>query len=484
MGERPGVAIIGAGFSGVGMAIRLKQAGYKNVTVFDKAPKVGGAWYWNTYPGCACDVPVHLYSYSFAPRGEWSHVYPGSSEIQAYIEQVVDDFGLRPWLQLSTEVTAARWDAAARVWRLTLADGREHEAKIVIAGLGQLDIPKYPDIPGRESFSGPAFHSARWRWDVPLEGKRVAVVGAAASAVQLIPEIAPKVAHLDVYQRTPNYIVPRNDRAFAEWEKRLYAANPWALQMSRQSIYWRSDTLFWGVFKGSPWRAKLFEDAAQKHLEEQVKDPALRAKLTPDYKIGCKRILIADSYYPALQRENVELITDPIARIEPEGVLTADQRLRPVDVIVYATGFDASHFGWSVDIEGPQGRLKDAWRTGPEAYLGVATQGFPNFFMLYGPNTNLGHTSILVMVEQQIAYILDLLAKMASRGAAVAEVRPEAQARYNAVLQAELQTSPWASDCGSWYKTETGKITNNWPHSTQDYARAMKRVELGHWSLQ
>lgn len=483
MVDRPSVAIIGAGFSGIGMAVRLKQAGFSGVTVFDKAPKVGGTWYWNTYPGCACDVPVHLYSYSFAPRGAWSHVYPAAGEIQAYIEQVVDDFGVRPWLRLNTEVTAARWDPDARLWRLTLADGASHEAQILIAGLGQLDIPKYPDIPGRDRFAGAAFHSARWDWDVPLDGRRVAVIGAAASAVQLIPEIAPKVGRLDVYQRTPNYIVPRNDRAFADWEKRFYASNPWALQMSRQSIYWRSDTLFWGVFKGSPWRAKLFEDAAKEHLEEQVKDPILRAKLTPDYKIGCKRILIADTYYPALQRDNVELITDPIVRLEPEGVVTADQRLRPVDVIVYATGFEASHFRWSVAIEGPKGRLQDAWKKGPEAYLGVATEGFPNFFMLYGPNTNLGHTSILFMVERQIDYILDLMAAMAARNAAVAEVRPEAQARYNAVLQADLKASPWASDCGSWYKTETGKITNNWPHSTQDYARAMKRVELGHWAL-
>ena len=483
MGGQPSFAIIGAGFSGVGMAVRLKQAGFTAVTVFDKAPKVGGTWYWNTYPGCACDVPVHLYSYSFAPRGEWSHVYPASPEIQAYIEQVVDDFGVRPWLRLNTEVTQARWDAGAKLWRLQTADGGVHEAQFLIAGLGQLDIPKYPEIPGREAFAGPAFHSARWDWDVPLDGKRVAVIGAAASAVQLIPEIAPQVGHLDVYQRTPNYIVPRNDRAFADWEKRLYSANPLALEMSRQSIYWRSDTLFWGVFKGSAWRAKLFEDAARKHLEAQVADPELRAKLTPDYKIGCKRILIADTYYPALQRPNVELITDPIARIEPEGVVTRDQRLRPADVVIYATGFDASHFGWSVGIEGPKGRLSEAWRSGPEAYLGVATEGFPNFFMLYGPNTNLGHTSILFMVERQIGYILDLISAMGARGAGVVAVRPEAQARYNAVLQAELKMSPWASDCGSWYKTETGKITNNWPHSTQDYARALKRVELGHWAL-
>jgi cation diffusion facilitator CzcD-associated flavoprotein CzcO len=484
MGERPGVAIIGAGFSGVGMAIRLKQAGYKNVTVFDKAPKVGGAWYWNTYPGCACDVPAHLYSYSFAPWGEWSHVYPGAAEIQAYIERVVDAFGVRPWLRLGVEVHAARWDEAARLWRLVLADGSIHEAQILIAGLGQLDIPKYPDIEGRETFSGAAFHSARWDWTVPLEGKRVAVIGAAASAVQLIPEIAPKVAHLDVYQRTPNYIVPRNDRAFAAWEKRYYASNVWALQMSRQAIYWRSDTLFWGVFKGSGWRVRLFEDAARKHLEDQVKDPVLREKLTPSYAIGCKRVLITDAYYPALQRDNVALVADPIARIDPDGVRTTDQRLRPADVIVYATGFDASRFHWRVEIEGSAGRLNDVWRGGAEAYLGLATKGFPNFFMLYGPNTNLGHTSILVMVEEQISYILRLLAMMDARGASVAEVSPNAQARYNAVLQADLKASPWASDCGSWYKTEEGKIANNWPHSTQDYARVMRRIEPASWALQ
>jgi len=479
--KKPSVAIIGAGFSGIGMAIRLKQAGYDSIQIFDKADKVGGTWAWNTYPGCACDVPVHLYSYSFAPSGTWSHIYPSAPEIQAYIEKVVDDFGVRGLIRLRTEVTAATWDETAKLWRLSLADGTTHEANILVSALGQLDIPQFPQIEGRESFAGASFHSARWDRAVDLKGKRVAVIGAAASAVQFIPEIAPDVGHLDVYQRTPNYIVPRKDRAFTDSERRFYANNPWALWLSRQFIYWRSDTLFWGVFKGSAWRAKLFEEAARKQREEQITDAALRAKLTPDFTIGCKRILIADSFYPALQRSNVDLVTDKIAKITPKGVVTTDGTERPADVIIYATGFASSHFAWSLNVVGPRGALKDAWGNGPEAYRGVATEGFPNFFMLYGPNTNLGHTSILFMVERQIDYILKLLGAMQTQASKAVMVRGEAQARYNESLQEALKASPWASDCGSWYKTETGKITNNWPGSTQDYARAMKQVELRDW---
>jgi cation diffusion facilitator CzcD-associated flavoprotein CzcO len=483
MAEKPSIAIIGAGFSGIGMAVRLKQAGYDHITVFDKAPKVGGTWFWNTYPGCACDVPVHLYSFSFAPKGTWTHVYPRSPEIQAYIEQVTDDFGVRPHLRLNTEVKSAQWDEAAKNWRLTLGDGTTHTADFLVGALGQLDIPQYPAIKGRETFAGESFHSARWDWGVDLKDKRVAVIGAAASAVQFIPEIAPDVAELHIYQRTPNYIVPRNDRAYSDQETRFFDQNGWALSASRNLIYWRSDTLFWGVFKGSAWRAKLFEDAAKKHREEQIADPDLRAKLTPDYRIGCKRILIADTYYPALQRPNVHLITDKIKEITLTSVITEDHKDRPIDVIIYATGFDASHFAWSVDIEGPKGPLRQHWREGPEAYLGIATKDVPNFFMLYGPNTNLGHTSILFMVERQIEYILRLMAQMQAKGAREITVQPQAQDRYNRILQAELKQSPWASDCGSWYKTEAGKITNNWPHSTQDYATALKRVEWAHWEM-
>ncbi len=483
MGERPSVAIIGAGFSGIGMAVRLKQAGYEAITVFDKAPKVGGTWFWNTYPGCACDVPVHLYSFSFAPKGTWSHIFPRSPEIQAYIEQVTDDFGVRPHLLLNTEVKSAHWDEAKKLWRLTLADGATHEANILVGALGQLDIPQYPDFPGRDRFAGKSFHSARWDWNVDLKGQRVAVIGSAASAVQFIPEIAPEVAQLHVYQRTPNYIVPRNDKPYSDQEISFLDQNPWALAASRNFIYWRSDTLFWGVFKGSAWRAKLFEDAARKHREEQIADPVLREKLTPHYRIGCKRILIADTYYPALQRPNVQLITEKIKEITLTSVVTEDQKDRPIDVIIYATGFDASHFAWSVEVVGPKGRLRKQWASGPEAYLGLATQNVPNFFMLYGPNTNLGHTSILVMVEAQIDYILRVLREMQAKGAREVTVRAAAQDRYNRVLQDELKQSPWASDCGSWYKTETGKITNNWPHSTHDYTQALKRVEWAHWEM-
>lgn len=482
--HRPSVAIIGAGFSGLGMAVQMKKAGYQDITIFDKAPKVGGTWYWNTYPGCSCDVKVHLYSYSFAPYPDWPRAYPSSADIQKYLEHVADTFGLRAHLRLSTEVTSAHWDEGAAVWRLTLADGSAQTAQILVSGLGQLDIPAWPQIEGSERFAGSSFHAARWDHDVALAGKRVGVIGAAASAVQLIPEVAKAAAHLTVFQRSANYILPRADRIYEDKDRAAFRDQAWMMQLIRQNIYWPSELLFWGAFKGGDWRVKYFENECRKHLETQVSDPVLRRKLTPDYPIGCKRILFADDYYPALQRENVALVTERIAAIRAEGVETADGALYPLDVLVYATGFDASHFRWSVEIFGEAGlRLKDAWAEGPEAYLGVITAGFPNFFLLYGPNTNLGHTSILFMVERQIAYILALLEEAQARGARAVSVRKAAQDRYNRVIQAELKQLPWASGCASWYKTETGKITNNWPRSTQDYARAMRRPDFSHFTF-
>ncbi|MDX2238428.1 MAG: NAD(P)/FAD-dependent oxidoreductase [Hyphomonadaceae bacterium] len=484
MAEAPSVAIIGAGFSGICAAVRLKQAGYERITIYEKAERVGGTWHYNTYPGCACDVRVQLYSLSFEPNGEWDYVFARSNEIQAYLEGVVDKHDLRPHLRLSTPVKAARWDEAAACWRLTVGADEEAAADIVITGFGQLDRPHFPDIPGRDSFAGASFHSARWDHGVSLKGKRVGVIGTAASAVQFIPEIAPDVAHLDVFQRSANYLLPRGDRPIGAGEKRLLKAAPWLMGVIRRQIYWWSEWLFWGAFKPGDWRADYFHNLSMKHLETQVPDPALRARLTPDYPIGCKRIIFSDDYYPALMRSNVALITDPIASITPEGVATKSGRTHALDVLIYGTGYEASDFRWSCEIRGKGGvDLREAWRKGPEAYLGVSVAGFPNFFMLYGPNTNLGHTSILFMVERQVEYVIALLDAMRTQDLVALEVTKMAQDRYNYLLQDDLARTPWAGACASWYKTASGKITNNWSGSTQDYKKRMRTPNFDDYKM-
>ncbi|MBI1252422.1 MAG: FAD-dependent oxidoreductase [Alphaproteobacteria bacterium] len=484
MPQTPSVAIIGAGFSGLAAAVQLKQAGYDRITIYDKAERVGGTWQYNTYPGCACDVRVQLYSLSFEPNGEWDYVFARSDEIQRYLEHVVDKYELRGRLRLKTEIKSAAWDDAAATWRFTLGDGTTAAADIFVAAFGQLDTPHMPEIEGRDSFAGPAFHSARWRHDVDLKGKRVGVIGNAASAAQFVPEIAPKVAHLNVFQRSPNYLLPRGDRAISGFEKHAFKLAPWLMGVTRQQTYLWSEWLFYGAFKPDDWRAGFFRTTALKHLESQIADPDLRAKLTPEYQIGCKRIIFSDDYYPALTRGNVDLVTEPIAAITPEGVKLKDGSERKLDVLIYGTGYDAAHFRWSCEVRGLKGAvLQEKWKNGPEAYLGVSVAGFPNMFILYGPNTNLGHTSILFMVERQIEYMIACLNEMRAENAVAVEVTKQAQDRYNYLLQDELAHTPWASSCASWYKTEYGKITNNFSGSTRDYARRLKKPNFDDFKL-
>ncbi len=487
--EKLRVAIIGAGFGGLCAAARLKESGIGDFLIFDRNAKVGGVWHENKYPGCACDVPVALYHLSFAPSGRWSHLFPRSDEVQAYAEEVVERFQLKPRLRLSEEIRAARWDEAARCWRLTLASGGEIEADAVIAGLGQLNRPVMPDIEGLARFAGPVMHSARWDRALALAGKRVGVIGSGASAVQLIPEVAQEAAHLTVFQRTPNWVVPRLDRPISDEEKALMATNPEAAlriaQANRQMIYENADHFFWQAFAWTKQGRDFQTLLAKTHLEEQVSDPALRKKLTPDYPIGCKRILFSDDFYPCLLREDVDLVTEKITRIVPDGVEIQDGSLHKLDVLVCATGFETTGWHWSLDIEGRAGtRLAEAWREGPEAYLGITVSGFPNFFVLYGPNTNLGHNSILVMIEDQVNYAVKALKLLEEKGARALMPSPEAQARFNAQLQKDLRTRVWADpNCTSWYKNAQGKITQNWSSHTRDYAAATSSVNLADYEL-
>ncbi|RJL34279.1 flavin-containing monooxygenase [Bailinhaonella thermotolerans] len=465
----PRVAILGAGFGGLCMGIRLRRAGIGSFTIFEKAGGVGGTWRDNTYPGAGCDIPSHLYSFSFEKYSSWTRRYPRQPEILAYLERCADKYGLRPHLRLNTEITAMRY--AGGVWRLTTASGEEHVADVVVSGVGQLNRPRLPDIPGVESFRGPWFHSARWDHGADLTCRRVAVIGTGSSAAQFIPEIAGVAERVLVFQRTPNWVIPKPDAAFG-WPLRLaFHYLPPLQRAYRSYIYRRSENVLFPVLVNG-WSARLVRRMALKHLEEQVPDPELRRRLTPGYPPGCKRIVIDSTIYPALSRPDVDLITEKIGRVTPAGVETVDGRLHEADVIVYATGFDTTGFLMPIEVTGRDGRdLHAQWSRGAEAYLGMAAPGFPNLFFLYGPNTNLGHNSIVFMLECQTRYVLGCVRELAARGARSMEVRPEAMAAWSGALSAALARTVWESGCQSWYKTRSGRVTNNWPARTTLYRR-------------
>jgi cation diffusion facilitator CzcD-associated flavoprotein CzcO len=482
--------VIGAGLGGLAAGLKLKAAGATSLTILEKAAAVGGTWRANTYPGCACDVPVALYQFGFFPAFHWSHTYPRQAEMAAYAEQMADA-GLRPHLKLDCAGEQALWDESARCWQVRDASGQRHQADTLVVALGQLDRPKLPDIPGRDSFAGSAFHAARWNHAVDLAGQRVGVIGAAASAVQLVPEVAKTAAHLTVFQRTPNWIGPRRDQAISMEEKLLLMTDPaMALSMGsrqRDLIFDQADTFFWQAFSWSQAGRDAFAAIARRHLEAQVCDPALRAKLTPDYPVGCTRFLFADDYYPALTRPNVTLETGAIASIDQRGVTLADRACVDLDVLVFATGFETTGWHWSLDVVGRDGqRLADVWaKTGAQAWRGVAVAGFPNMTLLYGPNTNLGHNAITWMMERQIDWLIGARAGLAASGHAVMDVTQAAQSAFNRQLQADLATTAWADPaCHSWYKTDDGLITQNWSGNCRAYGALLADIGLDQFLLE
>lgn len=469
------VAIIGAGFSGIGMGIQLKQAGIP-FTIFDRADEIGGVWHYNTYPGAACDIPSALYSFSFEQRRSWTHPCSSHGDIKAYLGECVDSYGLRSHLRLSTEIADASWDEERARWTLRTVDGEAIEAAAVVFGCGQLSRPSWPSIPGRERFQGDSFHSAEWDHDVDLRGKRVAVIGAGASAIQFVPAIAPEVGRLDLYQRTASYLLPRRNNAYADWARTAIERVPPLQWVRRQTLYHFAEMTTVGLTTvpalGKPlgWWSNGFRRL-------RVRDPELRAKLTPDYPIGCKRILFSSKYYPALQRENVDVIVDDIAEITERGVRTADGREREVDVLIYGTGFKTQDFVAPVTVSGTAGAdLQQAWVRGAEAHHGMAVSGFPNMFVLYGPNTNLSVGSIIVMIEAQVGYVRQALEHLRRTGAAAVDVRPEIQAASNAAIQRDFEGSVW-TNCSSWYQNAEGRVVSNWPHRMKLYEQAVERFD-------
>jgi cation diffusion facilitator CzcD-associated flavoprotein CzcO len=471
------VVVIGAGFGGIGMAAALKQAGIDDFVVLERAGDIGGTWRDNSYPGLCCDVPSHLYSYSFRPW-RWSRRFPPREEILAYLRALVAERGLGPHFRFGCGVAAAEFDEPRAVWNLTLDDGSTLQATSVVCALGQLGRPGLPDIAGRDDFGGPAWHSGRWNHDVDLTGKRVAVVGTGASAIQFVPEIAKTAGHVDVYQRSAPYVLPKSDRAYRDAEQTMYDRVAALRKADRLRIFLYGELLTSG-FVLSP---KLLAGPMQlwrRQLHAQITDPALRAKCVPDYVMGCKRVVFSNDWYPALARPNVALVTDPIERIVPDGVVTADGTARPADVIIYGTGFRAGEFLAPLLVTGPGGRpLGQEWQGGPRAYLGITVSGFPNFFMLYGPNTNLGGNSIIYMLEGQIGYVLGAIRALDAQRLAWLDVRPEVQDAFNAWVQSASRTSVWEAGCHSWYTTPSGRNINNWPDHTFMYRYRVRHFDL------
>jgi len=468
----PRVLIIGTGFAGLAMAIRLRRAGIRSFTLLEKADRLGGTWRENTYPGAACDLMSFAYCFSFEQKTDWSRKWSPQPEILAYMEHCAEKWELAPHIRFGSEVLGARFDADACLWRVRVRRGddiEELEAEVLVSGVGQLHRPVVPKIPGLASFEGDWFHSAEWNHGVDLAGKRVGVVGNAASAIQFISEIAPQVAHLTIFQRSANWIIPRGDRAYSEVEKRRFTRFPWLAKAYRWLIWARQELMF-QVMVGRPWFSKRFEQAARENIDLHVADPELRRALVPDYPIGGKRILIHDDYYPVLERKNVSVVTSPIDRADADGIVTADGTSHPFDVLIFATGFDTNSFLAPMAIEGLSGRLlEDEWKGGAAAYYGMTVPDFPNFFMMYGPNTNLGHNSILFMLECQADYIAQCVERLRRPGVRALNLRREAMRAFDERLQRDLAKTMWARTGKSWYKTADGRITNNWSSTTTRY---------------
>jgi cation diffusion facilitator CzcD-associated flavoprotein CzcO len=476
------VAVVGGGFGGVGAAAMLKRAGYEDVTVFERGERVGGVWHHNTYPGAACDIPSHLYEFSFAPNPRWSRRYAPQAEIQAYLEEIASRYGVRDRIRTSTDVLSARWDEARDTWVLETTAGT-HEANVLVTACGQLSVPTVPPIPGLDSFAGPAFHTARWRHDVDLTGKRVAVIGTGCSAIQVVPAIQPIVDQVDVYQRSPGWTFPKMDFPYSERSQRLFERFPILQRLDRAAIFYFQELAAAGMTKHR-WLLPAFRAISRRRINQAITDPELRRKVTPTDEIGCKRIMLTDEWYPALTKPNVELIADRIAEVTAAGIRTQDGGERPADVLVLATGFATHGFVAPMEIAGAGGRrLSEAWADVPRAYLGLSVPDFPNMFLLYGPNTNGGSGSVVNTIESGVNHVIAALRELDRAEARRIEVSRAAAERFDRELRAALAGTVWHSGCTNWYVDENGHDPNQWPWLWTTYRRRTERLEPDTYEL-
>ena len=464
------VAIIGSGFSGLGAAIKLRQAGITDLVIFERANALGGVWRENSYPGCACDVESHLFEFSFAPNPDWSRRYSPSAEIWAYLERCADQFQVRQYLRLNEAVTHASWDDASSLWRITTTRG-QYTANILVAATGALADPKLPDLPGLDSFQGQVFHSSRWDHSVDLAGKRVAVLGTGASAIQFIPIIQPKVEQLTVFQRTPPWVIPGHDGPISARTRAMFRRFPWIQRLLRHTIISYRELL--GIAFRHPWLMRPLSAIARYNLHKAVRDPVIRQQLTPTYTAGCKRILVSDDYFPALTRPNVELVTEAAVAVTPGGVIGADGIERAAEVIICGTGFQVTEFVFARWIHGRDGRsLREVWGPSATAHLGITVAGFPNLFLIPGPNTGLGHSSVILMFEAQIEHLVNAVRHLSQSHTTAIEPRPEAQAAFVAEVDRRMAKTVWVTGgCHSWYLDSTGRNSTLWPGTPPQYRR-------------
>jgi cation diffusion facilitator CzcD-associated flavoprotein CzcO len=483
------VAVVGTGFSGLGTAIRLRRSGTSDFVVLERGDDVGGTWRDNSYPGCACDVPSHLYSFSFAPNADWTRSFSGQPEIQAYIQRTARETGVLPHIHFGTELLEAAWSEQDRRWAVRTNRG-EFTAEVLVIGAGPLSEPTLPDIPGIAEFAGTTFHSATWDHDHSLAGERVAVIGTGASSIQFVPHVQRRAAHLTVFQRTAPWVLPRRDRPIPAWERAVYRHVPGARRALRAGIYALRESWLVG-FTMRPQIMELAEKQALGMLRRQVRDPELQAKLTPNFRLGCKRVLISNDYYPALVQSNVDVETDRIVEITPTGIVTAGadgaRTERPVDTIIFGTGFHVTDHPIAGRIRGRDGRtLAEHWgEIGMSALHGVTVSGFPNLFYLVGPNTGTGNTSIIYMAEAQVEYLLSALSTMDRRGLSVLDPRPEVQDAYNVRLQEQLETTVWnTGGCASWYLDDKGRNTTLWPTFTFRFRRELSVFDVAEYKTE
>jgi len=476
------MAILGAGFSGLGIAIRLKQRGYDDFVLIEQAADVGGTWRDNTYPGCACDVPSNLYSFSFALNPQWSRVFPPQREILDYLRRCARQYGILSHIRWNSELLDASWNEDDQCWYISTTRG-QLTADMLILGNGPLSEPSLPPIPGIEGFEGTMFHSACWNHDYDLTGKRVAVIGTGASAVQFVPQIQPLVGHLSLFLRTPPWILPRQDRPVPDWKKTMFRILPITQRLMRTRVYLRLELVALALVY-RPAMLESFERFSKRHLARQVSDAALREKLTPRYSMGCKRILLSDDFYPALTQPNVEVITDRIREVRANSIVTGDGREREVDTIICGTGFHVTNAQLPQHVYGRGGQsLADRWRAGLGAYLGTTVSGFPNLFLLIGPHTGLGHNSMVYMIESQINYILDCLRTMDRRNMRAVEVRPAIQEAFDMEMQRRMRVTVWTSGCSSWYRDANGRKTTHWPGFTFEFRRRTRHFNPQYYNL-
>ena len=483
--EHHKIVIVGSGFSGLGMGIKLKDIGEHDFILLEKEAGVGGTWRVNNYPGCACDVPSHLYSFSFEANAEWSRMFAPQKEIKTYLEHCARKYGVLPHVKLNTTVQTLRWDESRSLWRIACENGVEYTANVVVSGMGGLAIPSYPNVKGLDQFKGKMFHSQQWDHSYDLTGKRVAVIGTGASAIQFVPYVQRKAAHMDLYQRTPPWIISKPDRAMTWLEKNLFKRFPAAQRTFRDGIYWTLESRVL-AFVINPRLMAIAKREALQHIRKQIRDPELRKKVTPDYTIGCKRILMSDEYYPALAASNADVITTGIREVRENCVVTDDGVEHPTDVIIFGTGFKAADPIPPGVVFGRNGQdLGEQWKEGPEAYKGTTVAGFPNLFFLMGPNTGLGHNSMVYMIESQIAYVLGALKLMGQKKLRSVEVNAKAQSSFNADLQGKVSGTVWnAGGCQSWYiHPASGKNVTLWPGFTWQFRKITRRFDAGAYHL-